>query len=60
MVSNNELALWAKPISFFLFILMMGGLAFAQKNKQPTDEKLTVKTVRLHIDGFTKSKSGAV
>ncbi|MBL8186403.1 MAG: hypothetical protein JNK38_00260 [Acidobacteria bacterium] len=52
--------MWAKPISFFLFILMTGGLALAQKNKQPIDEKLTMKTVRLHIDGFTKSKSGAV
>lgn len=60
MVSNNELTILAKPISFFLFILMTGGLALAQKNKQPTDEKLTMKAVRLHIDGFTKSKSGAV
>lgn len=60
MVSNNELALWAKPISFFLFILMTGSLALAQKNKPTTNENLTVKTVRLRIDGFTKSKSGAV
>jgi len=49
-----------KTIAFFLFLSMMGSLALAQKNKQPTDKKLTMKTVRLHIDGFTKSKSGAV
>jgi hypothetical protein len=57
---SNELTMWARPISFFLFILMTGGLALAQKNKPTANEKLTMKTVRLHIDGFTKSKSGAV
>jgi len=49
-----------KTIAFFLFLSLMGGLAYAQKNKSTSGDKLTVKTVRLHIDGFTKSKSGAV
>lgn len=39
---------------------MLGGIAYAQKNKRTTNEKLTMKTARLHIDGFMKSKSGAV
>ena len=47
-------------ILFFLFLLMIGSFAYAQKNKRPTNEKLTMKTARLHIDGFMKSKSGAV
>ncbi len=49
-----------KTISLLLFLLMIGGIAYAQKNKRPTNEKLTMKTARLHIDGFMKSKSGAV
>ncbi len=50
----------AKTISLFLFLLMIGGIVYAQKNKKPTNVKLTMKTARLHIDGFMKSKSGAV
>jgi hypothetical protein len=49
-----------KTISLLLFLLMIGGIASAQKNKRPTNEQQTMKTARLHIDGFMKSKSGAV
>jgi hypothetical protein len=49
-----------RTISLFLLLLMLIGIAYAQKNKRPTTEKPTVKTARLHIDGFMKSKSGAV
>jgi hypothetical protein len=49
-----------KTISLLLLLLLIGGIAYAQKNKRPTNEKLTIKTARLHIDGFMKSKSGAV
>ena len=49
-----------KTIALLLFFLMIGGVAYAQKNKRQSNGKLTMKTTRLHIDGFQKSKSGAV
>lgn len=49
-----------KTIALSLFFLLMGNAVYAQKNKRPGNGKLTMKTVRLHIDGFSKSKSGAV
>ena len=49
-----------KTISLLLFLLMLGGIAEAQKQKQPTNKEPIMKTARLHIDGFMKSKSGAV
>lgn len=50
----------AKTISLILSLLILGEISYAQKNKRSTTEKLTMKTARLHIDGFMKSKSGAV
>ena len=49
-----------KTISLLLFFLMIGGVVYAQKNKRMTNKNSTMKTARLHIDGFMKSKSGAV
>lgn len=49
-----------KTMTLFLSLLLLSGAAAAQKNKQPIDGQLKLKTVRLHIDGFSKSKSGAV
>lgn len=39
-----------------LTIILMAGAAFAQTTGRANDTK----TVRVHIDGFMKSKSGAV
>jgi hypothetical protein len=49
-----------KTIALFLSLLLLGGAAMAQQNKRPLNGQLKMKTVRLHIDGFSKSKSGAV
>jgi hypothetical protein len=49
-----------KTITLFLILLWVGGAAAAQKNKRPMDGQVKLKTIRLHIDGFSKSKSGAV
>lgn len=57
---RNEALMSTKTIALFLSFLMMGSLAYAQKNRRTKNEELTMKTARLHIDGFTKSKSGAV
>ncbi|MBP6824033.1 MAG: hypothetical protein KA368_20970 [Acidobacteria bacterium] len=40
-----------------LALALLTVVAVAQSAKRPLK---TIKTVRLHIDGFTKSKSGAV
>lgn len=40
-----------------LLLTLSATLAVAQSAKRPLK---TIKTIRLHIDGFTKSKSGAV
>lgn len=40
----------------FLFV----GSALAQTAKQSGSAKPKIKTIRLHIDGFQKSKSGAI
>jgi hypothetical protein len=49
-----------KTITLFLFLLWLGGAAVAQQNKRLTSGQVKLKTIRLHIDGFSKSKSGAV
>lgn len=41
-------------------VALFAGIALAQSGKQPNQTKPKMKTVRLHIDGFQKSKSGAV
>ncbi|MEO6727010.1 MAG: hypothetical protein ABIU20_03420 [Blastocatellia bacterium] len=41
-------------------LVLFAGFALAQTAKQPGNAKPKIKTVRLHIDGFQKSKSGAV
>jgi hypothetical protein len=44
-------------------LVLFAGIALAQApkpGKQPGNAKPKMKTVRLHIDGFQKSKSGAV
>lgn len=45
-----------KLIAILLTALPFAGAAFAQT----TGRAKEVKTVRLHIDGFMKSKSGAI
>ncbi len=45
-----------KILALLCATLILNELAFAQKKS----EKTSIKTVRLHIDGFLKSKSGAV
>jgi hypothetical protein len=45
-------------LALLLTFLLSGGIAWAQKKS--AHETSTMKTIRLHIDGFMKSKSGAV
>ncbi|MFN0111593.1 MAG: hypothetical protein ACKVZH_22250 [Blastocatellia bacterium] len=40
-----------------LVLILLTVIAVAQSDKSPAK---TIKTVRLHIDGFQKSKSGAI
>ncbi|MFN0085669.1 MAG: hypothetical protein ACKVX9_09800 [Blastocatellia bacterium] len=49
-----------KTILLPLFVLMIAVVANAQKSQQAANVKLKMKTARLHIDGFMKSRSGAV
>lgn len=49
-----------KTTVLFLLILVIGSIADAQTNKRSTSDNPKMKTIRLHIDGFMKSKSGAV
>ena len=49
-----------KPIVLLLLFILIGGTAYTQANKQSVNGTRKMKTVRLHIDGFMKSKSGAV
>ncbi len=46
-----------KMVLLFPALLLMANVAFAQPKQSG---KAQMKTVRLHIDGFSKSKSGAV
>ena len=39
---------------------LMTNVVLAQTKPRPASGKAQMKTVRLHIDGFSKSKSGAV
>ena len=47
----------SKTVLLLLFVVTFGLAVSAQKK---TNQNLSTKTVRLHIDGFQKSKSGAV
>jgi hypothetical protein len=49
-----------KTITLFLSLLLIGDAVAVAQNKRPLAGQLKMKTVRLHIDGFSKSKSGAV
>ena len=49
-----------KPIVLLLLFILIGGTAYTQANKRSVNGTRKMKTVRLHIDGFMKSKSGAV
>ena len=42
-----------------LAVLLLGGASLSQTAKQSADQE-KFKTARVHIDGFMKSKSGAV
>lgn len=47
-------------ITLLIFALMLpAGIAFPQTTKQAKQTN-KIKTVRVHIDGFQKSKSGAI
>lgn len=48
-----------KFVLIVLSLLVLNSGAFPQSVKDKK-RKQTIKTVRLHIDGFQKSKSGAV
>ena len=54
---QNRFTLKQAMISL-LSLLILNNIAYGQNHKRPISEKL--KTTRLHIDGFSKSKSGAV
>ena len=41
-------------------VMLLAGTVLAQNAKHPANAKSKMKTIRLHIDGFQKSKSGAV
>ena len=41
-------------------LILLAGTVLAQNAKHPANAKPKMKTIRLHIDGFQKSKSGAV
>lgn len=46
-----------------VILILLAGTILAQapkSGKQSNNTKLKMKTIRLHIDGFQKSKSGAV
>lgn len=43
-----------------LALILITCTALAQASKRPANTSQKVKTVRLHIDGFQKSKSGAI
>ena len=43
-----------------LTLFLLTDVAMAQTAKRPPNAKQKMKTIRLHIDGFQKSKSGAV
>jgi hypothetical protein len=46
--------------AIFLSLIFVAGSDFAQTVNNPSAKNQKLKTVRLHIDGFSKSKSGAV
>lgn len=47
-------------LALLIFVLILpAGIAFPQATKQ-SKQTNKVKTVRIHIDGFQKSKSGAI
>ncbi len=41
-------------------LILLAGTAFTQTVKRSANANPKMKTIRLHIDGFQKSKSGAV
>lgn len=43
-----------------LALILMAGTALAQATKRSANTSPKLKTIRLHIDGFQKSKSGAI
>ena len=49
-----------KLIPLVLTLALLSGVAFSQETKLPAETRQKMETVRLHIDGFSKSKSGAV
>jgi hypothetical protein len=53
---KKELSMTVRLTFVLLAVIILAGAAFSQITDQP--ERL--KTVRIHIDGFMKSKSGAV
>lgn len=57
---NFPTIVMTKTFNLLLSLLLLGGAALAQSNKLPTSGQAKLKTIRLHIDGFSKSKSGAV
>jgi hypothetical protein len=46
--------------AIFLSLIFMSGSVIAQTVNDPSAQNQKLKTIRLHIDGFSKSKSGAV
>ena len=46
--------------ALFLAFFLVAGSGFCQQPDRPSVKNRKMKTVRIHIDGFSKSKSGAV
>ena len=49
-----------KLIQLVLALALYSGFGFSQEARRPDTTKRKLETVRIHIDGFSKSKSGAV
>ncbi len=49
-----------KMILLTMVFGLMTAVVFSQTKQRPASGKKEMNTVRLHIDGFSKSKSGAV
>jgi len=57
-MKRGKLLMSAILLTVFSVLLVAVGCNISQTTNQSSAEKL--KTVRLHIDGFSKSKSGAI
>jgi hypothetical protein len=58
--NKEKVTMTRKLTAILLTALLFAGAVFAQTTGRAKAVKTETKTARLHIDGFMKSKSGAV